>query len=60
MVVDGYAFFVVGMGYGEWTNDSRGTYNKWDGIAHNTTQAYPGVWTKILISLDNVGVWNLN
>ncbi|KAI7734514.1 hypothetical protein M8C21_004370 [Ambrosia artemisiifolia] len=57
--VDGYAFFVVGMGYGEWTNDSRGTYNKWDGIARATTQVYPGAWTAVLISLDNVGVWNL-
>ncbi|KAJ0769638.1 putative L-ascorbate oxidase [Helianthus annuus] len=57
--MDGYAFFVVGMGYGEWTNDSRGTYNKWDGIARATTQVYPGAWTAILISLDNVGVWNL-
>ncbi|XP_076933400.1 monocopper oxidase-like protein SKU5 [Bidens hawaiensis] len=57
--MDGYAFFVVGMGYGEWTNDSRGTYNKWDGIARTTTQVYPGAWTSILISLDNVGVWNL-
>ncbi|KVH91928.1 Cupredoxin [Cynara cardunculus var. scolymus] len=57
--MDGYAFFVVGMGYGEWTNDSRGTYNKWDGIARTTTQVYPGAWTAVLISLDNVGVWNL-
>ncbi|KVH90171.1 Cupredoxin [Cynara cardunculus var. scolymus] len=57
--IDGYAFFVVGMGYGEWTNDSRGTYNKWDGIARSTTQVYPGAWTAVLISLDNVGVWNL-
>ncbi|KAL4592494.1 hypothetical protein LXL04_005492 [Taraxacum kok-saghyz] len=57
--VDGYAFFVVGMGYGEWTNDSRGTYNKWDGIARATTQVYPGAWTAVLISLDNVGIWNL-
>ncbi|KAI3756517.1 hypothetical protein L1987_56338 [Smallanthus sonchifolius] len=57
--MNGYAFFVVGMGYGEWTNDSRGTYNKWDGIARTTTQVYPGAWTAILISLDNVGVWNL-
>ncbi|CAI9288805.1 unnamed protein product [Lactuca saligna] len=56
---DGYAFFVVGMGYGEWTNDSRGTYNKWDGIARSTTQVYPGAWTAVLISLDNVGIWNL-
>ncbi|KAJ7944774.1 monocopper oxidase-like protein SKU5 [Quillaja saponaria] len=57
--MSGYAFFVVGMDYGEWTNNSRGTYNKWDGIARSTTQVYPGAWTAILISLDNVGVWNL-
>ncbi|PSS04071.1 Monocopper oxidase-like protein [Actinidia chinensis var. chinensis] len=57
--VNGYAFFVVGMDYGEWTENSRGTYNKWDGIARATTQVFPGGWTAILISLDNVGVWNL-
>ncbi|CAA6656197.1 unnamed protein product [Spirodela intermedia] len=56
---DGYAFFVVGMDYGEWTESSRGTYNKWDGVARCTTQVYPGAWTAILVSLDNVGVWNL-
>ncbi|XP_054825422.1 monocopper oxidase-like protein SKU5 isoform X2 [Prosopis cineraria] len=57
--LDGYAFFVVGMDYGEWSDSSRGTYNKWDGIARTTTQVYPGAWTAILVSLDNVGVWNL-
>ncbi|GFZ16504.1 cupredoxin superfamily protein [Actinidia rufa] len=57
--MNGYAFFVVGMDYGEWTENSRGTYNKWDGIARSTAQVFPGAWTAILISLDNVGVWNL-
>ncbi|KAM7531153.1 hypothetical protein LguiB_034563 [Lonicera macranthoides] len=57
--MDGYAFFVVGMDFGDWTNASRGTYNKWDGIARSTIQVFPGAWTAILISLDNVGVWNL-
>ncbi|XP_048447432.1 monocopper oxidase-like protein SKU5 [Pyrus x bretschneideri] len=57
--VDGYAFFVVGMDYGEWTENSRGTYNKWDGIARSTIQVYPGAWSAILISLDNVGIWNI-
>ncbi|KAM7491254.1 hypothetical protein LguiA_034175 [Lonicera macranthoides] len=57
--MNGYAFFVVGMDYGEWTDNSRGTYNKWDGIARTTTQVFPGAWTAILISLDNVGIWNL-
>ncbi|PPD82428.1 hypothetical protein GOBAR_DD20643 [Gossypium barbadense] len=47
------------MDYGEWSENSKGTYNKWDGIARSTTQVYPGAWTAILISLDNVGVWNL-
>lgn len=57
--LSGYAFFVVGMDFGDWTENSRGTYNKWDGIARSTTQVYPGAWTAILVSLDNVGVWNL-
>ncbi|WOG90319.1 hypothetical protein DCAR_0209562 [Daucus carota subsp. sativus] len=57
--MDGYAFFVVGMDYGEWSNSSRGTYNKWDGIARSTTQVFPGAWTAVLVSLDNVGIWNL-
>lgn len=26
------------MDYGEWTENSRGTYNKWDGIARSTIQ----------------------
>lgn len=57
--LDGYAFFVVGMDYGEWTENSRGTYNKWDGIARTSAQVYPGAWTAVLVSLDNVGIWNL-
>ncbi|XP_020573222.1 monocopper oxidase-like protein SKU5 [Phalaenopsis equestris] len=57
--LDGYSFFVVGMDYGEWTENSRGTYNKWDGVARSTIQVYPGAWTAILVSLDNVGTWNL-
>ncbi|CAN6310527.1 unnamed protein product [Urochloa humidicola] len=57
--MDGYAFFVVGMDYGEWTEDSRGTYNKGDGVARSTIQAYPGAWAAVLVSLDNVGVWNV-
>ncbi|XP_026389539.1 monocopper oxidase-like protein SKU5 [Papaver somniferum] len=57
--LDGYAFFVVGMDYGDWTENSRGTYNKWDGVARSTIQVFPGAWTSILISLDNVGFWNL-
>ncbi|KAF8722627.1 hypothetical protein HU200_022462 [Digitaria exilis] len=57
--MDGYAFFVVGMDYGEWTEDSRGTYNKGDGVARSTIQVYPGAWAAVLVSLDNVGIWNV-
>uniref|UniRef100_A0A5B7BAA4 Putative monocopper oxidase-like protein SKU5 n=1 Tax=Davidia involucrata TaxID=16924 RepID=A0A5B7BAA4_DAVIN len=57
--MDGYAFFVVGMDFGVWTENSRGTYNKWDGVARSTTQVFPRAWTAILVSLDNVGIWNL-
>lgn len=57
--LDGYAFFVVGMDFGVWTESSRGTYNKWDGVARSTVQVFPGAWTAILISLDNAGIWNL-
>ncbi|KAL0712877.1 hypothetical protein Bca4012_019855 [Brassica carinata] len=34
----GYAFFAFRVDYGEWTENSRGTYNKWDGIARSTIQ----------------------
>ncbi|XP_038993388.1 monocopper oxidase-like protein SKS1 [Hibiscus syriacus] len=57
--MDGYAFYVVGMDFGLWTESSRSSYNKWDAISRSTTEVYPGGWTAVLISLDNVGVWNL-
>ncbi|XP_059304951.1 monocopper oxidase-like protein SKS1 [Lycium ferocissimum] len=57
--MDGYSFFVVGMGFGEWTENNRGSYNRWDAISRSTTQVFPGGWTAVLVSLDNVGVWNL-
>ncbi|KAK3031854.1 hypothetical protein RJ639_035991, partial [Escallonia herrerae] len=57
--MDGYAFFVVGMDYGVWTENSRGIYNKWDGVARSTVQVFPGAWTAILVSLDSDGIWNL-
>ncbi|GAV73650.1 Cu-oxidase domain-containing protein/Cu-oxidase_2 domain-containing protein/Cu-oxidase_3 domain-containing protein [Cephalotus follicularis] len=57
--VDGYAFFVVGMDFGVWTENSRSQYNKWDGISRSTIEVYPGGWTAVMISLDNTGVWNM-
>ncbi|KAL9240383.1 hypothetical protein vseg_014609 [Gypsophila vaccaria] len=57
--LDGFSFYVVGMGYGVWTTDLRSTYNKWDAIYRCTTQVYPGGWTAVYAYLDNPGVWNL-
>ncbi|KAK8916069.1 Monocopper oxidase-like protein SKU5 [Platanthera zijinensis] len=57
--LDGYSFFVVGMEYGEWTEASRNSYNKWDAVARNTIQVFPGAWSAVLVMLDNVGIWNL-
>ncbi|KAL0403066.1 UNVERIFIED_CONTAM: Monocopper oxidase-like protein SKU5 [Sesamum radiatum] len=57
--LDGYSFFVVGMGYGEWAENNRGSYNRWDAISRSTVQVFSGGWTAVFVSLDNVGVWNL-
>ncbi|XP_027110489.1 monocopper oxidase-like protein SKS1 [Coffea eugenioides] len=57
--LDGYSFFVVGMGSGNWTENSRGSYNRWDAISRSTVQVFAGGWTAVLVSLDNVGIWNL-
>ncbi|CAJ2638564.1 unnamed protein product [Trifolium pratense] len=57
--LDGYSFFVVGMDYGNWSENSRNSYNKWDAISRSTTQVFPGAWTAVLVSLDNAGLWNL-
>ncbi|CAH9093980.1 unnamed protein product [Cuscuta europaea] len=47
------------MDYGLWSENSRSTYNKWDGVARCTTQVFPGAWTAVLVFLDNAGIWNL-
>ncbi|KAG2711088.1 hypothetical protein I3760_04G060600 [Carya illinoinensis] len=57
--VDGYSFFVIGMDFGDWIEESRNRYNKWDAISRCTTQVFPGGWTAVLVSLDNVGTWNI-
>ncbi|KAG7605699.1 putative L-ascorbate oxidase [Arabidopsis thaliana] len=57
--IDGYAFYVVAMDFGIWSEDRNGSYNNWDAVARSTVEVYPGAWTAVLISLDNVGVWNI-
>ncbi|KAJ4714954.1 L-ascorbate oxidase-like [Melia azedarach] len=57
--LDGYDFWVVGYGFGQWTEDMRKTYNLIDAITRHTTQVYPESWTAVLVSLDNQGMWNV-
>ncbi|KAF7148473.1 hypothetical protein RHSIM_Rhsim03G0196000 [Rhododendron simsii] len=57
--MDGHSFFVLGMGLGEWTKNSKKLYNMNDAICRSTIQVFPGAWTTVLVYLDNVGVWNL-
>uniref|UniRef100_A0A0D9WUZ6 L-ascorbate oxidase n=1 Tax=Leersia perrieri TaxID=77586 RepID=A0A0D9WUZ6_9ORYZ len=57
--LDGYDFWVVGYGNGQWNESQRTTYNLVDAQARHTVQVYPNGWSAILVSLDNQGMWNL-
>ncbi|WZZ72866.1 L-ascorbate oxidase homolog isoform X1 [Brassica napus] len=57
--LDGYDFWVVGFGSGQWTPEQRPLYNLVDALTRHTTQVYPNSWTAILVSLDNQGMWNM-
>ncbi|KAL8117575.1 L-ascorbate oxidase homolog isoform X1 [Apium graveolens] len=57
--LDGYDFWVVGFGFGQWTEASRNKYNLVDALTRHTVQVYPKSWSSILVSLDNQGMWNL-
>lgn len=56
---DGFGFFVVGFGAGQWTPESRQTYNLIDPVVRSTVQVYPGGWSAVYAYLDNPGMWNL-
>ncbi|XP_028768450.1 L-ascorbate oxidase homolog [Neltuma alba] len=57
--LDGYDFWVIGYGSGQWTPDKKSTYNLVDALTRHTAQVYPNSWTTILVSLDNQGMWNM-
>ncbi|KAG4919437.1 hypothetical protein GLYMA_20G192900v4 [Glycine max] len=57
--LDGYSFFVVGIGEGEWNPESRSSYNLNDPVARSTVQVYPGGWSAVYVYPDNPGMWNL-
>ncbi|KAM3698447.1 hypothetical protein ACB098_06G188600 [Castanea mollissima] len=56
---DGFGFYVVGFGNGEWTEESCKTYNLLDPVVRSTVQLYPGGWSAVYAFLDNPGMWNL-
>ncbi|PWA76549.1 hypothetical protein CTI12_AA231680 [Artemisia annua] len=57
--LDGFGFYVVGFGDGEWTPERRSTYNLYDPVVRSTVQVYPDGWTAVYAYLDNPGMWNL-
>ncbi|XP_050209249.2 monocopper oxidase-like protein SKU5, partial [Mercurialis annua] len=57
--LDGFSFYVVGFGDGEWCPNSRTTYNLYDPVVRSTVQVYPKGWTTVYAYLDNPGMWNL-
>ncbi|RDX84443.1 Monocopper oxidase-like protein SKU5, partial [Mucuna pruriens] len=57
--LDGFSFFVVGMGEGEWNPESRSTYNLFDPVSRSTVQVYPRGWSAVYVYPDNPGIWNL-
>lgn len=57
--LDGFGFYVVGMGDGEWNSTSRASYNVLDPVVRSTVQVYPGGWSAVYAFLDNPGMWNL-
>ncbi|KAM7467867.1 hypothetical protein LguiB_015429 [Lonicera macranthoides] len=57
--LDGFGFYVVGFGEGEWSPESRNTYNLFDPVVRSTVQVYPRRWTAVYSFLDNPGMWNL-
>ncbi|KAL0907979.1 hypothetical protein M5K25_022438 [Dendrobium thyrsiflorum] len=57
--LDGFGFYVVGFGNGEWSSAARETYNLFDPVVRSTIQVYPGGWSAVYVYLDNPGMWNL-
>lgn len=44
---------------GSWSPGSRKYYNLLDALSRNTIQVYPKCWAAILLTHDNVGIWNI-
>ncbi|XP_061360339.1 L-ascorbate oxidase homolog [Gastrolobium bilobum] len=57
--LNGYSFFFVAIEPGTWTPEKRKSYNLLDAVSRYTIQVFPKSWAAIMLTFDNVGVWNL-
>ncbi|KAM0949599.1 putative L-ascorbate oxidase [Dioscorea sansibarensis] len=57
--LDGFGFYAVGFGDGDWSPSSRSLYNLLDPVVRSTIQVYPNGWSAVYAFLDNPGMWNL-
>ncbi|XP_021771861.1 L-ascorbate oxidase homolog [Chenopodium quinoa] len=55
----GYSFFPVAIEVGTWTPEKRKNYNLLDAVSKYNIQVYPKSWAAILLTFDNVGMWNV-
>ncbi|KAI4387257.1 hypothetical protein MLD38_005103 [Melastoma candidum] len=44
---------------GKWTPVKRKNYNLLDGVSKHTIQVFPHSWSAVMLTFDNVGMWNL-
>lgn len=44
---------------GTWTPEKRKNYNLLDAVSRHTIQVFPKSWAAIMLTFDNVGMWNL-
>ncbi|CAN1238511.1 Monocopper oxidase-like protein SKU5, partial [Linum grandiflorum] len=51
--LNGFGFYVVGLGNGKWEADARSGYNLQDPVVRSTVQVYPGGWTAIRVHDDD-------
>ena len=57
---DSLRLFVLRMDYGLWTENSRGTYNKWDGVARSTIQVLKLLFADFQVNHHSIVVCSIN
>ncbi|CAJ1939724.1 unnamed protein product [Sphenostylis stenocarpa] len=57
--LNGFSFFAVAIEPGTWNPVKRKNYNLLDAVSRHTIQVFPKSWAAIMLTFDNVGMWNL-